>query len=79
MASVCTIMNLFRSRAHHLIDNLSDQEVEGLWIELETLYHDLYMLKAVEASQHTHRPGDTLTREDALRLLPLIHSSSRAL
>ena len=72
-------MNLFRSRAHHLIDSLSDQEIESLWVELETLYHDLYVLKAVEASQHSHRPGDTLTREDALRLLPLIQSSSRAL
>ncbi len=72
-------MNLFRSRAHHLIDTLSDQELESLWTELETLYHDLYMLKAVEASQYTHRPGDTLTRDDALRLLPLIQSSSRAL
>ncbi len=72
-------MNLFRSRAHHLIDSLSDQEIESLWVELETLYHDLYVLKAVEASQHSHRPGDTLTREDALRLLPLIQSSARAL
>ena len=72
-------MNLFRSRAHHLIDTLSDQELESLWSDLETLYHDLYMLKAVEASQHMHRPGDTLTREDALRLLPLIQSSSRTL
>ncbi|MCY7323949.1 MAG: hypothetical protein LH660_19645 [Phormidesmis sp. CAN_BIN36] len=72
-------MNLFRSRAHHLIDSLSDQEIESLWVELETLYHDLYVLKAVEASQQAHRPGDTLTREDALRLLPLIQSSSRAL
>lgn len=72
-------MNLFRSRAHHLIDSLSDKEVESLWTELETLYHDLYVLRAVEASQHTHRPGDTLTREDAMRLLPLIQSSSRVL
>lgn len=72
-------MNLFRSRAHHLIDSLSDKELESLWVELETLYHDLYMLKAVEASQQTHRPGDTLTREDALRLLPLIQSSARTL
>ncbi|MCY7273161.1 MAG: hypothetical protein LH702_05315 [Phormidesmis sp. CAN_BIN44] len=72
-------MNLFRSRAHHLIDTLSDQELESLWTDLESLYYDLYMLKAVEASQHTHRPGDTLTREDALRLLPLIQSSSRTL
>ena len=72
-------MNLFRSRAHHLIDRLSDQELESLWVELETLYHDLYMLKAVETSQQAHHPGDTLTREDALRLLPLIQPSARVL
>ncbi len=72
-------MNLFRSRAHHLIDTLSDQELESLWAELETLYYDLYVLRAIEASQQTHRPGDTLTRDDALRLLPLIQLSSRAL
>lgn len=72
-------MNLFRSRAHYLIDRLSDQELEEIWVELETLYYDLYMLKAVQASKKTHNPGDTLTREEAVRLLPLIQPSPRSL
>lgn len=72
-------MNLFRRRAHHLIDHLSDQELEKVWVELETLYYDLYMLKAVQASKEAHNPGDTLTREEALRLLPLMQPSPRSL
>jgi hypothetical protein len=72
-------MNLFRSRAHHLIDRLSDEDLECLWTELETLYYDCYLLQAVQAAKKTHRPGDTLTREEALRLLPLIQSSPRTL
>ena len=65
-------MNLFRSRAHHLIDRFSDKELESVWLELETLFCDLYVMKAIQASKRRHNPGDTLTREEALRLLPLI-------
>jgi hypothetical protein len=72
-------MNLFRSRAHHLIDRLSDEELASAWIELETLFHDLYVMKAIQASKKCHNPGDTLTREEALRLLPLVQPAPRSL
>lgn len=72
-------MNLFRSRAHRLIDRLSDEELESVWLELETLFYDLYVMKAIQASKKTHNPGDTLTREEAVQLLPLIQPSPRSL
>ncbi|NJR48248.1 MAG: hypothetical protein HC780_00550 [Leptolyngbyaceae cyanobacterium CSU_1_3] len=72
-------MNLFRSRAHHLIDRLSDEELEDSWVELETLFYDLYVMKAIQASKKGHNPGDTLTREEALRLLPLAQPAPRSL
>jgi hypothetical protein len=72
-------MNLFRSRAHHLIDRLSDEELEDSWVELETLFYDLYVMKAIQASKKSHNPGDTLTREEALGLLPLTQPTPRSL
>ncbi|MBD1844183.1 hypothetical protein H6F89_12390 [Cyanobacteria bacterium FACHB-63] len=72
-------MNLYRSRAHHLIDRLSDEELEQLWAVLETAYYDLYMLKAIEEAQRAHKPGDTLTREEAMQLLPILQPSPRTL
>jgi hypothetical protein len=65
-------MNPLRSRVHHLIDQLLDEEVESLWPVLEALYYDFYMIRAIEESKQTLQPGDTLTREEALRSLPLL-------
>jgi hypothetical protein len=72
-------MNLIRSRAHNLIDRLSNEELETLWTVLEPLYYDLYMLRAIQAAKHAHKPGDTLTREEATQLLPLLQSAPRTL
>lgn len=73
------LMNLFRSRAHHLIDRLSDEELESIWAMLESTYYDLYMLRAIQDVKRTHKPGDTLTREEALQLLPLLQPAPRTL
>ncbi|NDJ19720.1 hypothetical protein [Myxacorys almedinensis] len=72
-------MNFLRSRAHNLIDHLSDEELETLWSVLEPLYCDLYMLRAVQDGKRTHQPGDTLTREEAIRILPLLQPAPRTL
>ncbi len=72
-------MNLFRSRAHHLIDRLSDAELENLWTLLETAYLDFYVLRAVQEAKRLHKPGDTLTREEALQLLPFLQPAPRTL
>jgi hypothetical protein len=73
------LMNFFRSRAHNLIEHLSDDELETLWGVLEPLYCDLYMLRAIQTAKRAHNPGDTLTREEAIRLLPLLQSAPRTL
>jgi hypothetical protein len=67
-------MNLLRNRTHHLIDQLTDLELDTLWQTLEPLYYDLYLLRAIEEAQATHRPGDTLTRDEALETLPLLQA-----
>ncbi|MBE9010982.1 hypothetical protein IQ250_12270 [Pseudanabaenaceae cyanobacterium LEGE 13415] len=72
-------MNLYRSRAHHLIDRLSDAELERFWDVLETAYFDFYMLRAIEDARRAHKPGDTLTREEAIQLLPLLQPAPRTL
>ncbi|MBW4439860.1 MAG: hypothetical protein KME10_01225 [Plectolyngbya sp. WJT66-NPBG17] len=72
-------MSLYRSRAHHLIDRLSDAELEKFWSVLETAYSDFYMLRAIEDGRRAHNPGDTLTREEAMQLLPVLQPAPRSL
>jgi hypothetical protein len=69
-------MNLFRSRAHNLIDRLSDEDLNSMWSFLETFYQDLYMLQAIHTAKQTLQPGDALTREEALELLSILQSAS---
>lgn len=72
-------MDLYRNRAHHLLDCLTDEELESVWSELETMYFDLYILRAIQEAKRAHQPGDTLTREEAMRLLPLLQAAPRTL
>jgi hypothetical protein len=53
----------------HLIEQLPDETLEEAWAVLQPLYYDLYMLGAMHEAMRTIRPGDNLTREEALRLL----------
>jgi hypothetical protein len=39
------------------------------WKVLQPIYYDLYMLGAMQEAMRTLRPGDVLTREEALLLL----------
>ena len=65
-------MKTLRSKLHTLIDRLGDEELEPTWNLLETLYHDFYMLRAIEEARRSRQPGDTLTHEEAIqRLYPL--------
>jgi hypothetical protein len=71
-------MNLLRGRLQRLteqlpglIEQLPDECLEDVWIVLQPLYYDLYMLGAMHESMRTVRPGDNLTREEALQLLKL--------
>jgi hypothetical protein len=69
-------MNLLRDRLHHLttqlpeiITKLPDESLPDAWKVLQPIYDDLYMLGAMQESMRTLRPGDVLTREEALLLL----------
>lgn len=65
-------MNPLRSRVHHLIDRLSDEDLEDIWLALKNYYYDAYVLKAVYEAKEMLQPGDTLTREEALRFLLML-------
>lgn len=71
-------MNLLRGRLHRLteqlpdlIEQLPDESLQDAWIVLQPLYDDLYMLGAMQEAMRNIRPGDVLTREEALRFLRL--------
>lgn len=71
-------MNLLRDRLQRLsqqlpilIGQLPDESLADAWKVLQPLYYDLYMLSAMQESMRTIRPGDAMTREEALRLLNL--------
>lgn len=72
-------MSFYRNRAHYLIDRLSDTELEKFWSVLEAAYCDAYVLRAIEDARRAHNPGDTLTREEAIQLLPLLQPAPRTL
>ncbi|XGV99473.1 MAG: hypothetical protein ACAF41_11115 [Leptolyngbya sp. BL-A-14] len=65
-------MSLLKERIHRLVEHLSDDELQDIWAVLAELYCDCYVLRATQASKQTLRPGDTLTREEALRFLSLL-------
>ncbi|MBW4571334.1 MAG: hypothetical protein KME31_25970 [Tolypothrix carrinoi HA7290-LM1] len=62
-------MNLLRIRIHHLIEQLADDDLQETWSVMHALYCDYYMLKAIEEVKRSHQPWDTLTHDEALRLL----------
>lgn len=65
-------MSLIRDRVHRLVDLMSDEELASVWAVLSDLYCDLYLLQAVQEAKQSLRPGDTFTREEALRFLSLL-------
>ncbi|CAA9298030.1 hypothetical protein AVDCRST_MAG94-165 [uncultured Leptolyngbya sp.] len=69
---VRVIMSLLKDRLHRLVEQLADDELLEVWAGLAEFYCDCYMLRATQASKETLKPGDTLTREEALRFLSLL-------
>lgn len=62
-------LQLLTEQLPDLMDQLSDESLEDVWKVLQPLYYDLYMLGAMQEAMRTVRPGDVLTREEALRFL----------
>ncbi|NJP12695.1 MAG: hypothetical protein HC866_27200 [Leptolyngbyaceae cyanobacterium RU_5_1] len=59
-----------KTQVHQLIDQLPDEELADICRLLVERYYDSYMLKAVQAAKRSLTPGNSLTREEALQLLP---------
>lgn len=55
----------------YLIDRLSDEDLQTAWCSLQSVYYDLYMLKAIHEAKRTVQPGDTMNYEEAVRVLHL--------
>jgi len=57
----------FRTRVHAVIDQLSDEDLMGLWQVIAEAYYDTYMLKAIQTAKRS--PGDSFTCDEAMRFL----------
>ncbi|MTJ12784.1 hypothetical protein FJR11_09310 [Anabaena sp. UHCC 0187] len=62
-------MNLLRIRMHHLIEQLAEEELYGVWNIIEASHYDFYMLKAIEELKEFQQPWDMLTLEEATKQL----------
>ena len=62
-------MNLLRMRTHHLIEQISDENLYHVWKVVESLYLDDYMLKSIEEVRLSQQPWDILNHDEAIRLL----------
>ncbi|MBD2167954.1 hypothetical protein H6G04_26565 [Calothrix membranacea FACHB-236] len=62
-------MNLLRTRIHHLVDQLADEDLPSTWAAVYNLHCDCYMLKAIEQAKRSQQPWDILTQEEAIRQL----------
>lgn len=69
-------MNSFRKRLHHLADQISDRDLAEACKLLQMLHEDSFMLKAIQDSKESLKPGDSLTYEAALQLLYFEQSRS---
>jgi hypothetical protein len=62
-------MKSLRNRAHNLIDLLPQADLVQIWTAMEIQYYDLYMLRAVNLAKQQFKPGDVMTREEAIEML----------
>ncbi|GAA6614829.1 hypothetical protein NUACC26_006150 [Scytonema sp. NUACC26] len=52
-----------------MIEQLADEDLERFWHSVHAMHCDFYMLKAIQEVKRSQQPWDTLTHEEALRLL----------
>ena len=62
-------MQSLRHQLHQLIDRLPDANLLEVWPTLEGIYYDQYLLAAIDKTQRSLKPGDSLNPEEALQLL----------
>jgi hypothetical protein len=62
-------MKSLRNRAHNLIDLLPQSDLVQIWTAMEIQYYDLYMQRAVNIAKQKFKPGDVMTRDEAIAML----------
>ncbi|MEB3827212.1 hypothetical protein [Phormidium sp. CCY1219] len=72
-------MSVLRKKVRHLIhqlywqvEQMSDEDLQQVRNVVESLYYDLYVLRAIQEAQSNLTPGDSLTREAAIKFLELL-------
>jgi len=58
-----------KKKLHRLVDGIAEEDVKVAWDFLKPLYEDAFVLDAIQNAQRKLRPGDSLTREEALQIL----------
>lgn len=69
-------IRFLKNRLYSLIEQMSDVDLEKAWEYLQTLHYDSSMLQGIQKSKTSHRPGDTLTQEEALQILYFYRENS---
>ncbi|QIZ72224.1 hypothetical protein [Oxynema aestuarii] len=54
------------------IEQIPEDDLEQVCNVLEPLYYDLYAFRAILEAQQNLKPGDSLTRDEALQFLQLL-------
>ncbi|AFY80322.1 hypothetical protein [Oscillatoria acuminata] len=69
-------MKLLKKRVRSLlvqlyeeVELLPDDDLQQVGAVVESLYYDLYVLRFIQQANRSVKPGDSLTREEALRYL----------
>ncbi|MCT7956086.1 MULTISPECIES: hypothetical protein [Oscillatoriales] len=69
-------MKLLKKRVRSLlvqlyeeVELLPDDDLQQVGAVVESLYYDLYVLRFIQQANRSVKPGDSFTREEALRYL----------
>jgi hypothetical protein len=62
-------MSVLRPQLHHLIEQMSDDELQLVWSVVYALHCDYKVLKAIQSVKPSQQPWDTLTHEEAVQVL----------
>jgi hypothetical protein len=62
-------MDALRTRFHQLIEQLTEEELLQAWDVVYELHCDVQILQAIQEVKRSHQPWDTLTYEEAMRLV----------
>lgn len=52
----------------YIEESCPQEDVEKSWKVMQSLYYDLYMLRAIREAKEDFQPGDSMPYEEALRV-----------